>query len=186
MKAEDSSSDKKGKKKEKDGGDGGESSSPSDQKKDSEDSKDSEGKESESTEEKGEESPKEQSKKKKRQQPDIEGLFAKEKTFEQYRKNRGAGGSNMTYDTCQVHECYNWYGQGKCRFDWECTGQRACSHAHRGPTGFCTGESGCGEFSDPKEAKSDPDGVVTFSISKGLDFETFSRQWGDACAGRKP
>ena len=65
-----------------------------------------------------------------------------EKTWDEYRQNRP-----HEHD-CSINERYNWYGNHRCRFDWECKGAARCENrvafdpTHRG-IGWCRGPTAC-------------------------------------------
>ena len=49
---------------------------------------------------------------------------------------------------CSVNERYNWYGNHRCRFSWECKGARLCEkHIYNDPSlsgiGWCRGPDAC-------------------------------------------
>ena len=66
----------------------------------------------------------------------------RELTWSEYELNRP-----HEHD-CHINERFNWYGNHRCRFSWECTGARNCEkhvHGHPGTQGigWCRGPSAC-------------------------------------------
>ena len=84
----------------------------------------------------------------------------KESTWSEYEKNR------PQLQDCSLNEKYNWFGNHRCKEEWECQGARVCeymSYGHDGVQGigWCRGPTAC-QFKGPLD-KEDKDGKIKYN-----------------------
>merc|ERR1719453_930118 len=70
-----------------------------------------------------------------------------EATWSEYQANRSKDNLPEMHD-CTLNEAKNWYGNSRCKEEWECQGARVCEFMSYGADGvagigWCRGPTAC-------------------------------------------
>ena len=98
----------------------------------------------------------------------------KEATWSEYQEAR------PHMQDCSLNERYNWFGNHRCKEEWECTGAALCelmSYGAEGVAGigWCRGPTACA-YDGPLDKKG-KDGKIKYNpgSNQGMDVE----EWGE-------
>ena len=98
----------------------------------------------------------------------------KEKSWSEYEAKR-----SELHD-CGLEEKYNWFGNHRCKEEWECQGARVCEYMNYGAKGvesigWCRGPTAC-PFQGPLDKKG-KDGKIEYN--PGSNRRIDDEEWGE-------